>query len=172
MVTTDTAPLAPALLSELDRETELTRRVLERLPETAFAWQPHPKSYTAGQLASHLVDILSWVAPTFQYPEYNMATDGPESSAPAATPAELLERLATNAAAARATLAAATPADFEAVWTFRNGDDILLQQHRAEVVRESFLNHLIHHRAQLGVYLRLLDVPVPAVYGPTADEPQ
>lgn len=166
------APLASALLAELDREIDLTRRVLERLPETAFDWQPHVRSYTAGQLASHLVDILAWVAPTFAYPEYNLATDGAEGSVPAATRAELLARLTTHGAAARQALAAATPADLAAVWTFRNGEQIVLQQPRAEVVRESFLSHFIHHRAQLTVYLRLLEVPVPALYGPTADEPQ
>lgn len=172
-MTTAPSPTAtPALLAELDREIDLTRRVLERLPEAAFDWRPHPKSYSAGQLASHLVDILAWVAPTFAYPEYNAATDGPEADAPAATSAELLARLATNGAAARAALAAATPADYEFVWTFRQGEQVLLQQPRAEVVRESFLNHSVHHRGQLTVYLRLLGVPVPPVYGPTADEPQ
>ncbi|UYZ61754.1 DinB family protein [Hymenobacter weizhouensis] len=172
MQTTAAPPSVPALLSELDREMQLTRRVLERLPADAFDWQPHSKSYSLGQLASHLVDILAWVQPTFEYPEYNAATDGPESEEPATTPAELLTRLERNYATARAALAGATPADFAQVWTFRHGEQVLLQQPRAEVVRESFLNHFIHHRAQLTVYLRLLDVPVPNVYGPTADEPQ
>jgi uncharacterized damage-inducible protein DinB len=172
MQPTATAPLAHALLAELKRETELTRRVLERLPEASFNWQPHPKSYTAGQLAAHLVDILSWVEPTFGYPEFNMATDGGEEAPPAATRAELLARLTANSAAAQAALAAATPEDFAFVWTFRNGEEVVLQQPRADVVREWFFNHSIHHRAQLQVYLRLLNVPVPSIYGPTADELQ
>lgn len=171
MLTLITAPLAQALLAELDREVVLTRRVLERLPEDSLDWRPHAKSYSLGELASHVVDILDWVAPTFAAPEFD-AAQSPESAPPATTVAELLARLATNAAAAHAALAAATPADLDFVWIFRHGEQILLQQPRAQVVRESFLNHLIHHRAQLGVYLRLLDVPVPNVYGPTADEPQ
>jgi uncharacterized damage-inducible protein DinB len=172
MQTIASVPLTHALLAELDRETELTRRVVERLPEASFRWQPHPKSYTAGELASHLVDILAWVAPTFDYPEFNMATDGDETAPLATTRAELLTRLAANSAAARAALAGATPEDFAFVWTFRNGEQLVLRQPRAEVVREWFFNHIVHHRAQLQVYLRLLDVPVPAIYGPSADERQ
>lgn len=164
-------PLAQALLSELDRELLLTHRMLERVPEAQFAWQPHAKSMTLGELASHIANILAWVAPTFEMPEYDLAREADEEGAPAITRAELLHRLATNAAAARATLAVADAEAFDFVWTFRNGENILFSQPRAEIVREWFLSHLIHHRGQLSVYLRLLEVPVPSIYGPSADEP-
>jgi uncharacterized damage-inducible protein DinB len=169
--TANPSPLAQTLLPELDHELVLTRRLLERLPEEHFGWQPHAKSMTLIQLASHTANVLAWVAPTFDTPEYDMASEADEEDAPATSRAALLERLEANGAAARATLANADAEDFAYVWTFRNGEQVLFSQPRAEVVRTYFLSHLIHHRGQLSVYLRLLDVPVPSIYGPSADEP-
>lgn len=164
-------PLAQTLLPELDHELALTRRVLERLPEEHFGWQPHAKSMTLIELASHTANVLAWVAPTFETPEYDMARAEEEEDAPAATRAELLLRLEANGAAARTTLIKAEAEDFDYVWTFRNGEQVVFSQPRAAIVRTYFLSHLIHHRGQLSVYLRLLDVPVPSIYGPSADEP-
>lgn len=173
MLTATATPtlLAQALLPELDHELMLTRRVLERLPEEHFGWQPHTKSMTLIQLASHTANVLAWVAPTFDTPEYDMASEAEEEDAPATSRAALLERLEANGASARAALANADAEDFDFVWTFRNGEQVLFSQPRAEIVRTYFLSHLIHHRGQLSVYLRLLDIPVPSIYGPTADEP-
>lgn len=171
MLTTTASPQTVALLTELDKELDRTRRVVERLPEASFDWRPHPKSYSLGHLASHVVDIISWIEPTLVYPEFDI-TNEDQGPAPAATVAELLMRLQSAGEAARTTLAAATPHDLDAVWTLRCGDTVLVHQPRTEVLREHMFNHLIHHRAQLTVYLRLLEVPVPNVYGPTADEPE
>jgi uncharacterized damage-inducible protein DinB len=162
--------LSDLLLPELDLELRKTRRVLERLPEDKLDWQPHVKSMTLGQLGSHVANILGWVAPTFEYPEFDLASGQDEEPKPATSVAEILQRLETNGASARAALAAADDEVFAQVWTMRFGEKVLIKQTRIEVVREHFISHLIHHRAQLTVYLRLLDVPVPMVFGPTADE--
>lgn len=164
-------PLAQTLVSELDQELVLTRRVLERLPEEHFDWQPHTKSMTLIQLASHTANVLAWVAPTFTTSEYDMASGTDEEDAPATSRAALLERLEANGASARTALLAADQEDFDFVWTFRNGEEVVFSQPRAKIVRTYFLSHLIHHRGQLSVYLRLLNIPVPSIYGPTADEP-
>lgn len=164
------APLVHPLLSELDAEIALTRRVLERLPEVEFAWQPHPKSMTLAKLASHTVDLVGWIKGTFLTTDFNL--DDFPALVPflAETRPELLAQLATNGQAAHDTLAAAAADDFAQSWTLRRGEYVIAPpQPRAVVVRH-LISHMIHHRAQLLVYLRLLNVPVPGVYGPSADE--
>lgn len=168
-------PLTPTtqpLVAALDREVWLTRRLLERLPDAPFGWQPHPRSMTLGQLASHLADVLSWVKDTFGSDSFDLAADlAGEYPQPAGSRAEVLARFEAHATTARQWLAATDEAALAYVWTFYDGPRVVFSQPRAQIVRELFLDHLIHHRAQLGVYLRLLDVPVPGTYGPTADEP-
>lgn len=162
------APLAQALLTELDHELLLTRRVLARAPEDYFGWQPHPKSMTLGKLAWHTADMLGGIDSTMHTTEIDLATMDFSTPKPADTEA-LLRQFDAEAAATCAALAAAGPEDFGQLWTLRHGPHVIMQQSRAETVRH-LISHTIHHRGQLSVYLRLLDVPVPYIYGPNADE--
>ena len=169
MLTITAAPLAHTMLPELAHELALTRRVLERAPEAQFGWQPHPKSMTLGQLASHTTDLPGWIEDTFNTEELDVAYFDDDAPTTASTRAELLERLEAKGAAAHAALEAADDEAFAHTWTMRRGEQIIIRQTRAEIARH-LISHMIHHRAQLMVYLRLLDVPVPGVYGPSADE--
>jgi uncharacterized damage-inducible protein DinB len=163
--------LAQALLPEFDHEFAVTRTLLERVPEAHAAWKPHPKSMSLGHLAIHVASIASWTIPTFQDTELDLAPPG----GPPYTPpvwqslAETLRLFDTTIARARATIVPVTDLEMAQLWTLKKGGETLFKLPRAAVLRSFVLNHTIHHRAQLGVYLRLLDVPVPATYGPTAD---
>jgi hypothetical protein len=160
-----------AWLAVFDEEMPLTRRCLERVPEERFTWRPHPKSPTLGWLANFCAQLISWTPMT-------IATDGldfgdPANQTPRAeltTRAEVLDLFDRNVAAARAALATVSDARLAGTWTLRRGAEVMVSRPREEVLRRWVLHHAIHHRAQLGVYLRLLDVPVPAIYGPSADE--
>ncbi|PJJ61038.1 DinB family protein [Hymenobacter chitinivorans] len=169
MLTATLTPLAQALLPELDHELALTRRVLSRLPEAQFGWQPHPKSMTLTVLATHISDLLGGIAMTMQSTELDLEQYDAVNDGPAATLAELLTRLEASGASAAEAISNATTEDFAEPWTLRHGPTVLLSQPRADIVRH-LLSHLIHHRGQLSVYLRLLEVPVPYIYGPSADE--
>ncbi|MCB2408891.1 DinB family protein [Hymenobacter lucidus] len=168
MLTATLAPIAQTLLPELDHELLLTRRMLARLPEEQFGWQPHPKSMTLGHLASHVADLLGGIDTTLKTTELDLATyDNPTPDA--SSRAELLERLTDNGVAASTALSNAAAEDFDVLWTLRYGEQVILSQSRADIMRH-LISHMIHHRGQLSVYLRLLDVPVPYIYGPSADE--
>ena len=156
------------LLAELDQEAETTRRVLERIPQAHLSWKPHPKSMSLGQLALHVATVPGNVAalaakdtipapPNFIQPE-------------AATAAELVPALKESVASARRTLGGFDDAQMAATWRLQNNGRDIMAMPRAAVVRAIMLNHWYHHRGQLLVYLRLLNLPVPSVYGPTADE--
>ena len=170
MLTDTLAPLAHALVVELEDELQTTRRVLARVPDAQFNWQPHPKSMQIGYLASHITDLMGGIANTLVTSELDLAYFLEREAQPATNSRELLERLDTNGATALTAPTAATPNDFEHLWILRQGEQILMSQTRAETIRH-LINHMAHHRGQLSVYLRLLDVPVPAIYGPSADEP-
>ncbi|TGE23906.1 DinB family protein [Hymenobacter aquaticus] len=169
MLTATLTPLAQALVSEIDHELELTRRLLTRIPADQLGWQPHPKSMTLTVLATHIADLLGGIDMTMQATELDLNQFETGNPAKAASVAELLERLATNGASATAALTAAPAEAFDVLWTLRRGEEVLLEQTRAEIVRH-LISHMIHHRGQLTVYLRLLDVPLPYIYGPSADE--
>jgi len=164
--------LKDALLPEFDHEMATTRRLLERTPESDLAWKPHEKSMTLGQLASHLSTIPSWTKNTFEQDELNLAPAGeePRRLEEAKSTAELLETFDKHVAAARAALESATDDNWQGKWSLLLGDKTIFTLPRTAVMRGFVLSHSIHHRAQLGVYLRLLDVPVPSIYGPSADE--
>ena len=162
--------IADALLPEFDREMGLTRRVLERVPDEHFAWKPHARSWSLGQLASHVAQLPHWMEVVLGQDELNLQ-GLPPSYTPPATGAELLRRFEETTAAARAMLAGTDDAALTQPWTLRMGDHVIMQMSRAATIRTVVINHLVHHRAQLGVYLRLLDIPVPYMYGPSADEP-
>jgi uncharacterized damage-inducible protein DinB len=156
------------LVPEFDHEMGVTRRVLERVPEDRFAWKPHQKSMSLGELATHVATIPSWGVPTLNQPELDLG--GQNLSTPVSSRADLLARFDTNVADTRTALLGKSDAEMLAVWSLKNNGQRLFTMPRLSVWRGFVLNHLIHHRAQLGVYLRLNDVPVPAMYGPTADE--
>jgi uncharacterized damage-inducible protein DinB len=156
------------LVPEFDREIGVTRRVLERVPEDKFGWKPHPKSMSLGELATHVATIPFWGVPTLNQPELDLG--GQNQNTLASSRADLLARFDKNTAETRAALVGKTDAEMMVVWSLKNNGEKLFTMPRVAVWRSFVVNHLIHHRAQLGVYLRLNDVPVPASSGPTADE--
>src|SRR5262249_10939158 len=144
-----------------------TRRLLERVPSEKGAWKPHPKSFSLGHLAQLVARMPGWLTQMLAHPDLNLA-GGPNYSLE--TTETLLADFDQNVLESRAALAATQDAQLAAPWSLKMGEQVLFTQPRGEVVRQP-LNHLVHHRGQLTVYLRLLDVPVPSIYGPTADEP-
>jgi uncharacterized damage-inducible protein DinB len=165
-------PIAESLLSEWDVEAFKTRKTLERVPEDRLGWKPHPKSGTLAWLAGHVGMLLGWAALTMTTGEFDYAPVGkPYTPPPApASRQDLLERFDKANADARAAIAKATDEDLLTPWSLLAGGKAIFTKPRVEVVRSMIMNHSIHHRGQLTVYLRLLDVPVPALYGPSADE--
>ena len=164
--------ISDSLLPEFDQEIAGARRTLERVPADKFDWRPHPRSGTLIWLAGHLANIPSWAPLTIDRDDFDMAPGG-KAMAPPPTPADTAELLATfdrHAAAARAAIAGAGDAELLKPWTLLSGGRKVMTLPKASVLRSFVMNHLIHHRAQLGVYLRLNDVPVPSIYGPSADE--
>lgn len=163
--------IAQSLLPEYDHELATTRRVLERVPEAEFAWKPHPKSMSLGQLAGHVANLPFWLSMTMKAPFYDLEAGDQEARLdPPASRSALLEQFDEKVKDARARLASASDAEMTAPWTLRSGDHEIFTIPRVAAVRSFVMNHLIHHRGQLSVYLRLKDVPVPSIYGPTADE--
>ncbi len=164
--------LSDALLPEFDMEMANTRKTLERVPDGRFDWKPHPKSMAMGALATHLTNIPTWTNIAVEEDSLDMAPNGvPMAGAtPINSTAELLQTFDTNVAKARAAIAAATDQDLFKMWTLQRSGNTLMTLPKVAVLRGFVLNHNIHHRAQLGVYLRLNDIPVPSIYGPSADE--
>jgi uncharacterized damage-inducible protein DinB len=165
-------PLNQALLPEFDVEMANTRKTLERVPEARFEWKPHEKSFSMLALATHLATLPSWGAITIQRDSIDIAPVGepPPANEPAKSVEDLLQRFDGNVATTRAALAAATDEDLLKTWTLFKGGKEIFSLPRVAALRSFVLNHNIHHRAQLGVYLRLNDVAVPSIYGPSADE--
>lgn len=154
------------LLPEFDQEMKSTRRLLERVPSDKGQWKPHPKSFALGHLAQLVSWMPGWIAQTLRSPHLDLATGVGYSFEPTE---KLLQGFDANVTAGREALVAAADADFAQPWSLKHGDRVLFTAPRGVVVRQHF-GHLSHHRGQLTVYLRLLDVPIPAIYGPTADE--
>jgi len=165
-------PMNQAFLAEFDREMTNTRKTLERVPENKFTWKPHPKSGEMIWLAGHVANIPSWVAMTFDREELDIAPVGqpPLKNEPPKNRGELLAGFDRNVVAGRAALEKAGDDQMMKPWTLLAGGNKIFTMPKAAVLRNFVMNHLIHHRAQLTVYLRLNDVPVPALYGPSADE--
>jgi uncharacterized damage-inducible protein DinB len=164
--------LADALLPEFDQEMAGTRKTLERVPDDKFEWKPHEKSTALGGLATHLTNIPTWTIYTLEQDELDLAPEGkPRPPMEAAKSRdELLKTFDENISKARAAIAAASDEEMFKPWTLLHGGKKLLTMPKIAVLRGFVLNHNIHHRAQLGVYLRLNDIPVPSIYGPSADE--
>jgi len=157
------------LLPEFDVEAAQTRKTLERVPAEHFAWRPHAKSYTLGELATHLAEVVHWLPVSLDRELLDLDQDAPERLVPTSA-AELVDYFDRGVVAARKALEGASEELLQESWSLKVGGQVVLTMPKAAVVRSFVLSHGIHHRAQLGVYLRLLDVPVPAVYGPSADE--
>lgn len=157
-----------SLLAEFDQEMATTRRVLEAIPGDGWGYRPHGKSWTLSELASHVANIPVWMSMTLGTTDYDMAASSEQPPA-AESHDELLGRFDGAVAEARRALEAATPEDMGVTWTLRHGDAVSFALPRGAVVRAFVMNHLIHHRGQLTVYLRLAGGSVPSVYGPSAD---
>jgi uncharacterized damage-inducible protein DinB len=166
-------PLAELLLPEFDEEMTATRQVLARVPEGKTSWKPHPKSMTLGRLATLVAELPGWVVNTLTSDELDIMPPGgpPPRFEELPSIARILELFDRNAAAARAALTKASDTDFQKPWAFKVGGRTITTNPKYTVYRRTVLNHLAHHRGQLTVYLRLTGAAVPAVYGPTADEP-
>ncbi len=158
--------IGKSLLPEYDQEMATTRRVLERVPSDKAQWKPHPKSFALGHLAQLVSWMPGWITQMVQQTELNLAAAPKYTFEKTDT---LLQQFDRNVREARAALSAAKDADLKARWSLKAGDKVLFSATRGEVLRQT-ISHLVHHRGQLTVYLRLIDVPVPSVYGPTADE--
>lgn len=159
------------LLMEFDRECSTTRKVLSRVPGDKLAWRPHPKSMSLGQLAQHVASLPHWIAGSLLPGEFDMAKAGGDLAPKEPASADsLMKTFEESAAAAKAAMAQLDDARATGSWTFRNGARVVMEMPRIAFVRTILLNHGIHHRGQLSVYLRLLDIPVPSIYGPSADE--
>ena len=159
--------IAEQLLPEFDGEMGTTRRVLERVPTEKGEWKPHPKSFPLGHLAQLVATMPGWITKSATGESIDL-TSGPGYSYQ--TTESLLEQFDRHVAEARSAIATTTDDDFEKPWSLTMGERNLMTLPRGVVTRQN-INHLVHHRGQLTVYLRLLDVPVPSIYGPTADEP-
>jgi uncharacterized damage-inducible protein DinB len=163
---------AQTILPEFEQEAASTRKVLERIPEDKLDWRPHPKSNTIGWNANHLAEIPGWVEGTLAHAEFDMApVGGPRYQSPKLTTRnEILDLFDRNVAAAKKAFAAARDEAMGEMWSLTEGGKPLLTLPRAAAIRGFVLNHLIHHRAILLVYLRLNGIPVPGMYGPSGDE--
>ena len=158
--------IADALLPEFDREMASTRRLLERVPAEHGQWKPHPKSFPLGHLAQLVAGMPGWIANALTRTELDLGGFAGYSFEPTDTLVALFDE---NVRKARAALAASKDEDYGVPWSLKRGGQALWTAPRGEVVR-THINHLVHHRGQLTVYLRLKDVPIPPIYGPTADE--
>lgn len=154
------------LLREFDEEMTITRRLLERVPGEKAAWKPHEKSFSLGHLTQLVARMPGWITSMLGNTEMDLG-GGPGYSLE--TTETLLAEFDGNVRAARAAIAAASEADLAVTWSLKMGGHVVMSLPRSVVVRQT-INHLVHHRGQLTVYLRLIDVPLPSIYGPTADE--
>ena len=164
--------ISQSVLPEFDNEMANTRKVLERLTDAIATWKPHPKSFSAGDLGLHVANLAGWTTMTMSQTELDLNPPGGPAwkSPPFESAKSTLATFDANVVAARASLTAASDADFAVNWTLKSGGQSIFSMPRVAVFRFFTLNHIINHRAQLTVYLRLNDIPVPSIYGPSADE--
>lgn len=161
--------LIDPILMELDREASTTRKCIERVPDDKLGWAPHARSMTAGKLAWHLATLPGWVGAVVLEPGMDFATAPKQPPVPA-TSKEIAEALSANVASAKKAMASIDDSMAMAEWTLSMAGKVIVAMPRVAFVRNILLNHSYHHRGQLSVYLRLLDVPVPSIYGPSADD--
>lgn len=166
MLAQSESPQSAIPLEEFDTEMASTRRLLERVPTERGTWKPHEKSFALGHLAQLVASMPGWIARSLREPHIDLAAGAGYSFEPTE---KLLAVFDEAVAAARKALQEVTGSSLTEPWSLKMGDQVLMTSPRGEVVR-MHLNHFIHHRGQLTVYLRLVDVPLPQIYGPTADE--
>ncbi len=163
--------ISKSLLPEFDNEMANTRKTLERVPDDKFAWKPHEKSFPMGGLATHLANLPSWGSLILSSDSFDVAPGGnPVKTPELNSTSAVLKQFDENTAATRAAIEAASDEDLFRTWTLQSNGKGLMTLPKIAVLRGFVMNHMIHHRAQLGVYLRLNDIPVPSIYGPSADE--
>ncbi len=162
--------LVDTLLPEFDNEMAVTRRVLERAPEAAFSWRPHDKSFTLGGLCTHISQIPRWGVAILLYDGYDTATSAGTRNAEKTALADVLTTFDGFVKDSRAKLLAATDGELMVPWSLKRDGAIVMSMPRIAAFKSFAISHLIHHRGQLTVYLRLQNVPLPPIYGPTADE--
>ena len=160
--------IAESYASELQQEAVATRKVLERVPDDRLSWKPHAKSMSFIELASHVATILEWGQVTIENDQFVMDEDYKPWRAGSSR--ELVERFEQGLAAAMEALQGRSDDEWAKPWSLKKGDAVLFTMPKSAIMRAFVLNHLVHHRGQLSVYLRLNDIPVPAIYGPSADE--
>ena len=158
-----------SLIGQYNQETRTTRRLLERIPADRFEWRPHPKSFTAGGLGSHIVDCMDWLDAIFTRDELDVDPSTFRAYRAASLDA-LLTTFDEKVAGGKGILAGLDESAMRAPWRLKLLGKVRVERPKAEAFRDFTLSHMIHHRGQLSVYLRLLEVPVPGAYGPTADE--
>lgn len=165
-------PISDTILPEFDHEAAGTRKVLARVPDGRFDWKPHQKSYSVGDLATHLSNLPRWTVMVAAENTFDVAPVGeePPRQEPVLSAEEAVRMFDRNIAAAREAIEGLSDEQMMETWTLLAGGEEIFSMPRAAVIRSTIMNHMIHHRAQLGVYLRMNDVPVPNLYGPTADE--
>lgn len=161
--------LSGAFTAELKHEAVVTRKMLERVPLSEFDWKPHEKSMTLGGLAAHVAEMTGWITETVNKDELDFAKMDYKPMRPA-TNEELLEYFDGEISKAMEALSGASDVHLMQPWTLRNGETIYFTMPRVQVLRGMCMNHIVHHRGQLSVYLRMKDVPIPSIYGPSADE--
>jgi uncharacterized damage-inducible protein DinB len=157
-----------ALLAEFDHEMGTTRRLLERLPDEKLAWKPHQKSMSLGGLGTHLANLPHWGRLILDEPSFNLA-EAPPNVQERTSRGDILQLFDETTKRTRASMDKSDP-EYTALWTLYRGSQQVFSIPRIAAFRSFVVNHIIHHRGQLSVYLRLNDIPVPAIYGPTADE--
>lgn len=162
-------PLNTTLIGELKHEAASTKKMLERVPNDKFNWKPHEKSMQLGKLAKHVAELNMWVKIILETGEFDFAT-GLINRPKAENTADVLQIFEEKLNEAVQALEAATDDDLNALWTVRRGGQLMFQMPKKVALRSFGYNHIYHHRGQLSVYLRLLDVPIPGMYGPSADE--
>lgn len=164
--------IGQGMAEELKHEAISTRKALERVPDEKFEYTPHPKSMKMGQLASHIVELLSWVAPMLADDAWDIEPVDGSKYVPymAKSTAELVEQFDQNLASAIEALQGISDEELMKIWSMKKAGEAMMSFPKVVAMRNFVLSHLVHHRAQLGVYLRLNDIPVPAMFGPSADE--
>lgn len=162
-------PINSSLIAELKQEASNTRKMIERVPDENLAWSPHKRSMTLGRLATHIADIPVWFERVLNAEVYDFSTSGYKRD-DLDNVQEILNLFDERIAEAKITLGNSTDDILNATWTLKRGEQIYFTLPRKVSLRNFAFNHMYHHRGQLSVYLRLLDIPVPGMYGPTADE--
>ncbi|MDN5289232.1 MAG: hypothetical protein JWR38_5506 [Mucilaginibacter sp.] len=160
--------IIPMLLKEMEQEAQTTRKMLERIPNDKYEWQPHEKSMTVQRLANHIAELPGWVTMAITTEELDFAQN-PYEFQPNNNTADVLGFFEKSLESGKTHLAQTNDKELEKTWTLRYGDKILSATTKAEMIRIAY-SQIVHHRAQMGVYLRLLNIPIPASYGPSADE--